>query len=232
MKEENSRCYGEQFPSRRWCLEKDWRRPDSRNLCTRSSGNLKAIQTRIPEGSLTRAFADLHYHIHQYELDMKLTDNAPVQKQKTVLAQNIQRAPQLSDKVKKEIIDYLDGLPDGSCLCHGDFHPDNVLIGEQNWVIDWMTATVGNPAGDVARTLLLFRFGTLPDGAPKSVTDALERMRNTMNEVYLEQYLAYSGLPFSAINEGMLPVAAARLSEWISDEEKALLLPLISDRLK
>lgn len=181
---------------------------------------------------LTKEFADLHYRIHKYELDMDRIGGTSVLKQKMVLAQNIQNASQLSDDVKKEIIDYLEKLPDGNSLCHGDYHPENVMIGERNWVIDWMTGMIGNPAGDVARTVLLFRFGTLPDEVPESVKAALELMRNKMNDMYLEQYLIYSGLQFSDIDKWLLPIAAARLSEWIPDEEKALLLNLIEERLK
>ncbi|WP_308530680.1 aminoglycoside phosphotransferase family protein [uncultured Paenibacillus sp.] len=77
--------------------------------------------------------------------------------------------------MKQEIMDYLKSLPDGTRLCHGDFHPENVMIGERNWVIDWMTGMIGNPAGDVARTLLLFRFGTLPDEASSSIKDEVTK---------------------------------------------------------
>lgn len=181
---------------------------------------------------LTKEFADLHYRIHKYELDMNLIEGSTVHKQKTVLANNIQNASQLSSNMKKEITDYLESLPDGSCLCHGDFHPENVMIGGRSWVIDWMTGMIGNPAGDVARTVLLFRYGTLPDEAPIKVKEAIDQMRDKLSKIYLEQYLAYSGLQFSEIAEWMLPIAAARLSEWISDEEKAQLLNLIEERLK
>ncbi|KRE47799.1 hypothetical protein ASG81_07710 [Paenibacillus sp. Soil522] len=93
-----------------------------------------------------------------------------------------------------------------------------------------MTGMVGNPAGDVARTLLLFRFGTLPDEAPR-VVNTLQIMRDKINEIYLEHYLTYSNLQFSDIDEWMLPIAAARLTEWIPDQEKALLLNFIEERL-
>lgn len=192
----------------------------------------RSVQHPNELNRLTKEFAKLHYHVHKYELDVERNGSSYVLKQKVVLARNIQNAAQLSNDVKREIIDYLEKLPDGNCLCHGDFHPENVMIGEFNWIIDWMTGMIGNPAGDVARTLLLFRFGTLPDDAPKSVKDALQLMRDKINEIYLEQYLTNSDLQFSDIDEWMLPIAAARLSEWIPDQEKALLLNLIEERLK
>jgi aminoglycoside phosphotransferase (APT) family kinase protein len=42
-------------------------------------------------------------------------------------------------------------------VCHGDFHPLNVLLdGEHATVIDWTDAGIGDRHGDVARTLVLF----------------------------------------------------------------------------
>ncbi|ASI36621.1 MULTISPECIES: aminoglycoside phosphotransferase family protein [unclassified Exiguobacterium] len=48
----------------------------------------------------------------------------------------------------------------GHTLCHGDFHPYNLLLVKENvYVIDWMDASIGNPLMDVARTFLLIRYG-------------------------------------------------------------------------
>jgi uncharacterized protein (TIGR02172 family) len=181
---------------------------------------------------LTTAFTDLHCRIHQYQLNTEQIETSAILRQKAVLAQNIQNATHLTNEKKQAVIDYMNKLPDGNCLCHGDFHPENVMIGECNWVIDWMTGMIGHPAGDVARTLLLFRYGTLPDEAPTNVKDALERMRVTINDVYLKQYLTYSNLQYSDIDAWLLPIAAARLSEWVPDEEKTLLVQLIDERLQ
>jgi hypothetical protein len=64
------------------------------------------------------------------------------------------------------------------------------------------------------------------------VKDALERMRVTINDIYLKHYLAYSNLQYSDIDAWLLPIAAARLSEWVPDEEKTLLVQLIDERLQ
>jgi hypothetical protein len=49
-------------------------------------------------------------------------------------------------------------------VCHGDFHPENVMVdGEGNlWVIDWLTAFRGNPLFDIARTYYLLKYGVSP----------------------------------------------------------------------
>lgn len=180
---------------------------------------------------LMQQFAYIHFQIHEHELTEKQLEGTSIGNQKAALTHNIQNTTLLTEDVKQRIISYLKVLPTGSCLCHGDFHPDNVLIGERNWVIDWMTGMIGNPAGDVARTLLLFQYGSLPDEAPSHVKEALGRIRTQINDVYLEQYLSYSKLSFSDIDHWVLPIAAARLTESIPDEEKELLVNVIEERL-
>ncbi|TVY11243.1 phosphotransferase family protein [Paenibacillus cremeus] len=192
----------------------------------------RSVQMPSELERLTYDFTQLHYRIHQTEIDAERWKGTTMLRQKMALEHNIRGASLLSNDVKQQILDDLERLPDGASLCHGDFHPDNVMSGDRAWIIDWMTAMIGNPAGDVARTLLLFRFGTLPDEAPKNVIDALEQLRAKINDSYLAHYLSLSGLQYSDIDEWMLPVAAARLSEWIPDAEKAALLHFIEDRLR
>ena len=48
--------------------------------------------------------------------------------------------------------------PDGDRLCHGDFHPMNILGDvSQPVIIDWPDARRGDPAADVCRSYLLMR---------------------------------------------------------------------------
>lgn len=57
-----------------------------------------------------------------------------------------------------ELTELLAELDDGQRqVCHFDFHPDNVIVTPNRWVvIDWLTAASGPPAADLARTLLLW----------------------------------------------------------------------------
>ena len=50
-------------------------------------------------------------------------------------------------------------------VCHGDFHPLNVMVdGERASVIDWTDAGLGPREADVARTLLLFHIAAIAAG--------------------------------------------------------------------
>ena len=52
-----------------------------------------------------------------------------------------------------------------SVVCHGDFHPLNVVVdGDRASVIDWTDAGLGPREADVARTLLLFQIASIAAG--------------------------------------------------------------------
>lgn len=57
------------------------------------------------------------------------------------------------------LIDDINGLPDGDCLLHGDFHPGNILIKENSSyvIIDFMNVCYGPALFDIARTFFLIR---------------------------------------------------------------------------
>jgi uncharacterized protein (TIGR02172 family) len=173
-----------------------------------------------------RTLATLHYNLHTYNAVGAL------RQQKKVLSDNIISAPFLTEEEKNKILDYLEKLPDDNKLCHGDFHPDNVLIGEESWIIDWMTGMSGNPAGDLARSIILIDFGTLPDSTPRFIKAVINFLRSRMKKEYVKYYLNLSKQEYSDIDRWILPVATARLVEWIPKEEKDKLLLVIRERLR
>ena len=113
--------------------------------------------------------------------------------------------------------DRLMGLPDGDATLHGDFHPGNILVtADGPRVIDWGEASHGDPAADIARTLLLLTpesaAGSLPHEVPASALIA------AFAHTYLERCLRSAGITVEAITAWRLPVIAARLSEHIAEE--------------
>lgn len=122
------------------------------------------------------------------------------------LSQRIAAAPHLSTGDRERLLQKLSQMPDGDRVCHGDFHPFNVMddAGALS-VIDWPDATCGAPEADVARTYLLIR-SRLPDLA----------------QAYREAMAAH-GHGREAVDEWLPLVAAARLDEGIAEETEALL---------
>ena len=93
---------------------------------------------------------------------MHQTRGAHLRPLKQVLATDIAYGP-APISLQQAAIAYLETLPDGDALTHGDFHLGNVMMTPQGMmVIDWSKAAVGHPAADVVRSEMLMRFGIGP----------------------------------------------------------------------
>ena len=132
-------------------------------------------------------------------------------------------SPLVPEDVRERALERLDRLPDGDRLLHGDFHPANVLRTAAGCVvIDWTNAARGDPAADVARTLVL-TGGALDEDAPVVVRLLAPPGRRLLVAGYLRAYAREAPLDRDLV-ERWLPVwAAARLSEDIPSERAALL---------
>jgi len=141
----------------------------------------------------------------------------------------IERASGLVDKrVLQAARDRLQSLPELCRVCHGDFHPDNVILREGTAVvIDWGPASSGHPAADVAWTYLLFRFGGMPPDTPAPLRLLLPIVRQGSLRIYLREYFALSGRTWTDLKAWLGVIAILRLSDGI-EEERARLLRFIS----
>jgi len=166
---------------------------------------------------LARLLAELHASMHA----RAVPELSPLRKR---LKAKIQDAAPLSADLKKAALDALERLPDGEILCHGDFHPDNILMATQGaMIIDWPDATRGNPLADVARTSLMLRMGGLPPGTGTARRCLIQSLRALFHAVYLRRYFQLRPDSRQGLAAWQLPVAAARLSEDIPEERERVL---------
>lgn len=123
-------------------------------------------------------------------------------------------------------------LPNGNKVCYGDYHTDNIIMmdGEAK-VLDWMTATSGNPCGDVARTLIMIRYSYLPSDMPKATKLFIQTARKLFARFYLNSYMKLTNTSAKSIDKWLLPVMAARLVEGVPEPEKQFLLRKIRHKL-
>ena len=114
----------------------------------------------------------------------------------------------LNATIRYELLSRLDGMKKHTKLCHGDFIPSNVIIGDDGEVsvVDWAHATQGNAAGDAANTYLIF---ALKD---KELAD-----------MYLDIYCEKSDTARQYVQRWLSIVAAQRLSKNIESEKEFLL---------
>jgi len=117
----------------------------------------------------------------------------------------------------------LDGLPDGDRLCHGDYHPGNVLLAaDRTAVIDWAGAARGVPEADHARTLLLLRWADPLPGTPMLSRALIAAGRSLLAQRYARTYRR-GAPPVRHLDSWLLVHAAARLSEGIQAEQATLI---------
>jgi aminoglycoside phosphotransferase (APT) family kinase protein len=167
--------------------------------------------------ALAAAFARVHAAVHARSADLP--------GQRDYLRRQIGLIEELPERVRAGALEILDGLPDGDRACHGDFHPDNVLLTRSGPVVlDWITARKGVPATDVARTLPVLRDAVLPDDVPPTKALAFNALRRLFAWGYLRRYQALTGFDASQMAAWRVPLIVARLRENVPAREKAKLL--------
>ncbi len=83
----------------------------------------------------------------------------------------------------------LEQLPKHNKVCHGDFCPSNIIIGDdgKTYVVDWAHVTQGNASADVARTYLLFCLKGEREYADKYLDLFCEK--SSTERAYVEKWL-------------------------------------------
>ncbi len=113
----------------------------------------------------------------------------------------------LGDARRRRLLDGLEALADEGRLCHGDFHPWNILGPRGHaLVVDWLVASRGTPSADVCRSYVLMRASD-----------------ENLATHYVAAYAAATGLTADEIFKWLPVTAAARLAEGVPDENAALM---------
>jgi aminoglycoside phosphotransferase (APT) family kinase protein len=182
--------------------------------------------------TLIREFTELHLEMHRHSLP----ELPPLRKR---LAERMCRITdsdlpldlrKLVERANAVALASLEEFPEGERLCHGDFHPDNIIMSPHGpIIIDWSDATKGNPAADVARTRLLVSLGTPVEGRISGWLVKL--MRKGALSLYLKLYLKGSAISSESINAWELPVALTMITEDIPGERDKL-ITLIKNHLE
>jgi Phosphotransferase enzyme family len=169
---------------------------------------------------LARVLADAHLAVHSVHTPAGLPDL------RQVLAARIDAAD-LPPQLREHAVQVLDGLPAGDRLCHGDYHPGNVLVtADRVSVIDWAGAARGVPEADYARTLLLLRWADPLPGTPLLSRGLIAAGRSLLASRYARAYRIGSPQPLQQVDSWLAVHIAARLSEGI-DIERPMLIGLL-----
>jgi len=154
-----------------------------------------------------RILADLHAEVHACS-----GVGLPTTAQR--IRCKIERAEPLSDERKAQLQSRLCTMATGEGMCHGDFHPGNVLLTRGGpMIIDWVDATRGPAVADVVRTDLLVRLGEDPSIPEESGTH--RELRTRFLQAYHTQYRARRCVPDRDPQLWEPIIAGARLSEHL-----------------
>ena len=158
-----------------------------------------------------RRTAELHVDLHGVVAPTNLPD------QKRRLQRKIEQARALPERLRQRALDALDKLPSGDHICHGDFHPGNILLtGRGEVVIDWIDVTRGNPLADLARSSILALGAASTAQVPQAALRANLRLFHTL---YLRNYFHLRPGGYAEYRRWLPVVAAARLEENIPELE-------------
>ena len=153
--------------------------------------------------------AELHVRMHERVSDTGL----PAQRSR--LEYKIKNADALPDSVKSSLLGALQAQPDSDRVCHGDFHPANILLeGSDAAIIDWVDATRGNPLADVARTTIILLGAAKSSQIKNPFLKALVAM---FHSTYLKHYFRLRPRGMDEYRRWLPIVAGARLNENIPE---------------
>ena len=148
----------------------------------------------------------------------------------------LKRRIESSGMVPKHVAEFalgeLEQLPQGDRLCHGDFHPGNIMwAGEKPVVIDWTNVMRGDPTADYARSDLMIRLGDLPPGSSLPLRLLTLVGRAALRWSYRRAYRKARPVDERLVARWEIPVAANRLVDGI-EPERPKLLRILEARLK
>lgn len=136
------------------------------------------------------------------------------------LKKDVEESYLLEESQKKLLSSIIASLPVGNTVCHGDLHPGNIIIGDKNYVIDYMNICIGHPHYDIARTVYLTEMTPMPDLGEK--TEELSQLRNYLIDNYLERISNLRGesITRESLKNWFLAIAGSRLTEIDTESER------------
>ena len=160
-----------------------------------------------------RRMAELHTEMHAKIMQ------ADIASTRHRLEHKIRDAKPLPENIRTAALKALETMPDGDRLCHGDFHPGNILLSRSKpTTIDWIDASIGSPLADVARTSIM-----LLGSAATESTWFLRYGIRILHAIYLRRYFQLCPDGKDEYRRWLPIVAAGRLNEGIVEQESWLL---------
>jgi uncharacterized protein (TIGR02172 family) len=163
-----------------------------------------------------RQLAELHARLHA------ICAWADLPSQREEIETDIETALEVSPLEKEAVRRELARFPAEDCVCHGDFHPGNILLTARGPVIiDWSGGTRGCGLVDVAWTSLLFEGAPTPPRTSLRIRILLKLARRLLHATYLKRYLELRPAPLEELERWRV-VQRLAASGWKAQRAAAL----------
>lgn len=177
-------------------------------------GGSRIFDAENAQNPYARRLANIHAQMH----DCVFNADVPAQCRK--LENKIKAADALPTSLKTALLKALESMPVGDRVCHGDFHPANVLLTEKDArVINWIDASRVNPLADVTRTTVIL-LGSA--GSSQTPNIFIKLYIKIAHATYLREYFRLRPGGQDEYYRRLPIAAAARLTEGMPELEKWL----------
>lgn len=131
-----------------------------------------------------KGFARMHAQL------LNIQSNRELNSIKTIFSYFISKPPYLDNKLIDFASKIMKQLPINNCICHGDFHPGNILIQDNSYyIIDWSGAYRSDFVSDIAHTYLLMTHVPKIPGQSHMQHAIISFMGSYMAKIYLKEIL-------------------------------------------
>jgi uncharacterized protein (TIGR02172 family) len=174
---------------------------------------------------IARLLANLHAQVHS------VPGPPGLETQQEWATGGIPQTDKLPIALRDRVLELLHSMPAGDRLCHGDFHPGNIIATDRGPVIiDWMTASRGTDCGDVARTAVILEAAQAPEGTP--LRWLLEWIRKSALATYLKTYFRLRPVDPRTFAAWRAIMAANFLADVSLPEEQAHLAAMVEAAIR
>jgi aminoglycoside phosphotransferase (APT) family kinase protein len=179
---------------------------------------LKHIQKNpMKMKSYAKILAKLHSELLCMREDIKLSHS------RQRASYLIKLSSALNNSQKEFVYAVLEELSEGDSICHGDFHPGNILMQDNlYYLIDWFGAYKGPAIADIAHTYLLMKNTPRIPGIGWIEYKIMKTFANLLAKTYIHELYRLQPFNWGEFSKWLVIKAAERTEHGMPMEQEKL----------